>query len=75
MRNIWISKMRIMNGTVTMRTVVTAFTSKELVEEAQAAVRRKNAATDPMYSIIFDDIESILLYEIREEVPILNDED
>ena len=67
--------MRIMNGSVTMRTVVTAFTSKELAEEAQAAVRRKNAATDPMYSIIFDDIESVPLYETREEVPILNDED
>ena len=75
MRNVWISKMRIMNGSVTMRTVVTAFTSKELAEEAQAAVRRKNAAADPMYSIIFDDIESVPLYETREEVPILNDED
>ena len=75
MRKVWVSKMRIMNGSVTMRTVVTAFTSKELAKEAQSAVRRKNAATDPMYSIIFDDIESVRLYETREEVPILNEED
>lgn len=67
--------MRIMNGSVTMRTVVSAFTSKELAEEAQEAVRQKNAVSDSMFSVIFDDIEGSQLYETREEVSILNEED
>lgn len=67
MRKIYTLKTSMMNGTVTMCTQCSSFSSKELAEKAKQAVADTNKEVS-----IWQSIEESILYESEDEVPILN---
>jgi hypothetical protein len=69
MRKIYTLNTRFMNGTVTMMIDTASFSTIELAEEAADAVKSANEGCD--FNII-NDIKESVIYESREEVPILN---
>lgn len=74
MKTLYILKQNMMNGTVTMRTVVSAFTDKDVAEKAKKAVILANSNNLIGFTMYCEDIEEIQLYENENEVPILNKE-
>ena len=61
----------IMNGTVTMSTEVTGYTTRELAEETKAAVDKANEDPNSPFGV-WTEIKEIDIYTDRSEVPILN---
>jgi hypothetical protein len=74
MKTLYILKQNLMNGTVTMKTMVSAFTDKEVAEKAKKAVIMANANNLIGFNMYCEDIEEIQVYENENEVPILNKE-
>lgn len=72
---IFIYRMSLMNGTVTMNTEVAAFASRELAEETREAVRRYNAQHNPNARVHYSDIEEINVYESKGEIPFFQTEE
>ena len=62
-----------MNGTVTMSKNVTGYTTRELAEEAEAAVIEANKDPNSMFGV-WTEIQEMDVYTDRSEVPILNKE-
>lgn len=73
MKKVYLIKVRVMNGSVTMRTLCDVFTTKELAEETKLAIKKANR-TDSTYTVLYDDVEELDLFETKDEVPILNKE-
>lgn len=69
MQKIYTLNCRFMNGTVTMMTDTASFTTKDLAEETAEAVKKANEGSD--FPCIAD-IKETVIYESREEIPILN---
>ena len=69
MRKIYTLNTRFMNGTFTMMTDTASFSTKELADEAADAVKAANEGCD--FNII-NEIKESVIYESREEIPILN---
>ena len=74
MKTLYILKQNLMNGTVTMKTMVSAFTDKEVAEKAKKAVIMANTNNLIGFNMYCEDIEEIQVYENENEVPILNKE-
>ena len=69
MQKIYTLNCRFMNGTVTMMTDTASFTTRELAEETEEAVKKANEGSE--FPCITD-IKETFIYEFREDVPILN---
>jgi len=69
MQKIYTLNTHFMNGTVTMMTDTASFSTRELAEETAEAVKKANEGCD--FSCI-NEIKETVIYESREEVPILN---
>lgn len=72
MKTVYILKQNMMNGTFTMRTVVSAFTDKNVAEKTRKAVILANSNNLIGFTMDCEDIEEIQVYENENEVPILN---
>lgn len=69
MKTIYTLKTHLMNGTVTMMTAVSNFTDKETAEEALKVIEEANKENG---NDTWSEIDETILYENRDEVPILN---
>ena len=65
MKTIYTLTIRVMNGTVTMSVITDCFTSKELAEKTEEAVKKKNKEH------VITSIDTTNLYESEDEIPIL----
>ena len=74
MRKIFTFNQMLMNGTVTMKSQVAAFSSRKLAEKTKQAVIEANFNTDCPFTCYCDDIVETDVYEAEDEVPILNKE-
>lgn len=72
MKKVFTFKQAIMNGTVTMQTIVCSFTSKVLAEKTRQAVIEANKDIDFPKSRCYE-VEETDVYESEDEVPILQD--
>ena len=71
MRKIYSIKTHLMNGTVTMLSIVDNFTDRKIAEEAREAIIRKNK--EDGNDVWVEEPEETTLYENRIEIPILNE--
>ena len=69
MKKIYTLNTDFMNGTVTMMSFTSSFSTKELAEETAEAVKKANQGSD--FPCV-NEIKESVMYETREEVPILN---
>ena len=69
MKKIYTLVTRFINGTITVMTDVSSFLTRELAEETAEAVKKANESCD--FPCI-NEIKETVIYESREEVPILN---
>ena len=74
MKTLYLLTTSIMNGTVTMNKLSSAFTDKTLAEKTMKVVdeANKREEDDPIHLTTWSNIEEMILYENEEEVPILN---
>lgn len=72
MKKIFSFTQAIMNGTVTMQTIVCTFASKELAEKTRQAVIDSNKDIDFPKSYCYN-VEETIVYESEDEVPILRE--
>ena len=72
MRKIFTFNQLLMNGTITMKSQVAAFSSRELAEKAKQAVIDANAGYEGPSTCFCDDIVETNVWETEDEVPILN---
>lgn len=65
-----------MNGTVSLGSIISGFSTKELAEKAKAAVEKansENALNNPLIEFkTICDLQECPVYEDESEVPILN---
>lgn len=66
MKTIYTLTIRVMNGTVTMSVITDCFTSRELAEKTEEAVKKKNRE-----HVVITNIDTTNLYESEDEIPIL----
>lgn len=66
MKTIYTLTIRVMNGTVTMSVITDCFTSRELAEKTEEAVKKKNKE-----HVVITSIDTTNLYESEDEIPIL----
>ena len=70
MKKIFIYEQRLMNGTVTIGSHVSAFATRKLAEETREDIRECNSKRDLVeFSDWYGDIEEISVYESKEEIP------
>lgn len=73
MKKIFVFRTCMMNGTVTLNTIVNAAATRELAEIGRTACMEANKDPEHGFPVICTDIEEIPLYETEDEVPILNE--
>ena len=81
MKTLYLVTTKIMNGTVCMNTLVSAFTSKELAEKTKQAADIANNREKPRVETMgqvfefktYTEVSEITLYEKEKEVPILQE--
>ena len=63
----------IMNGTVTMKTTIAIFATRELAEQTMADIKADNASRDLGHlRVSYTDIEQVNIYEAKDEIPFYN---
>lgn len=72
MKKVFTFKQAIMNGTVTMQTIVCSFMTKELAEKTRQAVIEANKNIKFPKSYCYE-VEETDVYESEDEVPILRE--
>lgn len=72
MKNIYIVKQYIWNGTVLIKTDSSVYESLELAEQVKSRLDELNNKDSIEYFTVTTDIELTTLYENEHEVPILN---
>lgn len=62
-----------MNGTVTMKTTIALFATRELAEQTMADIKADNASRDLDHlRVSYTDIEQVNIYEAKDEIPFYN---
>lgn len=76
MKQVYVFDVRLMNGTVTMRSEKGIFASRDLAEQTRKTVMEANCSHEQPEGLvaICSHIEETVVYESEDEVPILNQE-
>ena len=70
MKKVYSFTQSVMNGTVTMKTNVALFTTRELAEQTLADIKADNAKRDiGGFRVCYSKIQETDLYETKEEIP------
>lgn len=67
MKDVWYVRTNMMNGTITLGTVIDVFATKELAEEAADKLREVNKDSEFAVNVF---VGSSKLYEDRDEIPL-----
>ena len=73
MRNIYTVTVRLWNGTVSSLFETSVYDSEELANEVAREIEKQNGDCFP-YSRVSAEVSKAVMYESRDEVPILNTE-
>ena len=70
MKKVYSFTQSVMNGTVTMKTNVVLFATRELAEQTLADVKADNAKRDiGGFRVCYSKIQETYLYETKDEIP------
>lgn len=75
MKKIFVFRICLMSGTVTVKEEVAATATRDLAEKARAFIIESNSKDNlphPPLHATYTDIEEVTVYEAEEEIPILH---
>lgn len=73
MKTIWSVETRVMNGTVTIQTLIDSFLTEESARKAAKVLYEKNKANINCVWDVITTVHESKLYESEDEMPILNE--